>query len=233
MGRSTTGGAAISEIPYLMNKAGMQPWCARSSTGCGNTPSTTVASMPRCATTADGPRAGHRDRRPVGGRLAEEHQHDHADVEERRDRRGSRTTDDDQRQSRRRRSAAWNTAYLPKKPLVSGMPAKASRKKAKTPGQQRRALAQPGPARQVPRLAARVADQRDHRERADRGEAVAPGRTGCPTGPARAVLAVAMTPVSRKPAVRDRGVGEHPLDVGLGDREDRADHHGEDRDDPA
>jgi hypothetical protein len=31
--------------------------------------------------------------------------------------------------------------------------------------------------------------------------------------------------------VRDRGVGEHPLDVGLHDREDRAEQHGGDGDD--
>ena len=32
--------------------------------------------------------------------------------------------------------------------------------------------------------------------------------------------------------MRDRGVGEQPLDVGLGDGDDRADHHGEDGDHP-
>ena len=50
--------------------------------------------------------------------------------------------------------------------------------------------------------------------------------------PSEVAACTPSSPVSRKPDVRDGRVGEHPLHVGLGDRHDRADQHGEDRDDP-
>ena len=51
-------------------------------------------------------------------------------------------------------SATAKTAHLPTKPEVSGMPAMPSRKNAKTPGDERRLLAETVPAAQVRRLTA-------------------------------------------------------------------------------
>ena len=92
------------------------------------------------------------------------------DVEERGDGAGEHA-DDHEPARRRPRSPAENTRELPMKPLVSGMPASASRNSAK---RRRRAASasEPGPLRQVRRLARGVAHQRDDAERADRREAV-------------------------------------------------------------
>ena len=59
-------------------------------------------------------------------------------------------------------SAGPKTANLLVKPLVSGMPAKASRMNVNSAGVQRRTPAQPGPAGQVGGLAVGVADQGHH-----------------------------------------------------------------------
>ena len=84
------------------------------------------------------------------GRLGEEHQHDHPDVEERRDRAG-RHADDDQRPRRRRRAAAANTANFPMKPAGQRDAGEGSRKKREDAGHDRGAPAEPGPLRQVRR----------------------------------------------------------------------------------
>ncbi len=68
--------------------------------------------------------------------------------------------------------AAWKTANLPTNPDVSGMPANVMQEQREDARDQRRPLAEPGPAGQVVRLAAGVAHQRDHRERADRAQPV-------------------------------------------------------------
>ena len=77
------------------------------------------------------------------------------------------------------------------------MPAKASRKTAKTAATSGERRPRPGPLGQVRRLAARVAYQRDHRERADRHERV---RRQVEQDRRDAVRVVAMTPARMNPA---------------------------------
>lgn len=96
-------------------------------------------------------------------------------------------------------------------------------------GGQRGAPAEPGPLRQVGRLAARVAHQGDDGEGADRHEGV-----GDEVEEDRGDALRGGRDDARQdePGVRDRGVGEQPLDVGLGDRDDRPAQHRDDGDAP-
>ena len=87
-------------------------------------------------------------------------------------------------------------------------------------------------------LAGAVADQPDHGEGAERGEAVGDEveQDRLERGDlARVDLADALQAEDagqQEAGVGDRGVGQHPLHVGLHDRQHGADDHGEDRDHP-
>src|ERR1700678_1523193 len=116
----------------------------------------------------EGRRHGHH--RAVRHRLAEEHQHDHPGVEERRDRGGDHT-DDDQRQVAAR-DRRLEDGELPDEPGRERDAGEREQEQREDAGHHRRALAESGPAGQVVRLAALVADQGDNRERADRAQAV-------------------------------------------------------------
>ena len=118
-------------------------------------------------------------------------------------------------------SAAANTANLAVNPLVSGMPARASSRNVITPGDQRRALGQPGPLRQVGGLAVGVAHQADHPEHGERGEAV--GQQVEQRARRRPASVIGHRAEQQEAGVRHRRVGDHPLDVGLGEADHRAD----------
>ena len=113
-----------------------------------------------------------------------------------------------------------------------------SRKSAKTPATTGRVLAEAGPARDRRLLARAVADQADDGEGAERGEAVGDQveqhglQRGDLAGVELAGALQAEDAGEQEAGVGDRGVGQHPLHVGLHEREHGADDHGEDRDDP-
>src|SRR6266571_5634202 len=117
-----------------------------------------------------GEHARHHHLGPVGDRVAEEHQHDHADVEERRDRAAQHAHDD-------QRGLAGGDRGLEDREF----PGEAAGQRYAREGQQeqredardqRRPAAQARPPGQVPGLAAGVPHQGDHGERAYRGETV-------------------------------------------------------------
>ena len=87
--------------------------------------------------------------------------------------------------------------------------------------------AQAGPLRQVRGLRAALAHHGDQAERGDGGEAVG---DEVEHHAADRGLRERQDADEDEAGVRDRGVGEQALDVGLGDREHRADDHGEHRD---
>ena len=174
-----------------------------------------------------GEQPGRDHRGPARGRVAEEHQHDHPDVEERGDR-AAEHPDDDQRQ-RPARDRRLEHRELPGEPAGQRDAGEGEEEEGEDARHQRRALAQAGPARQVIRLARGVTDEGHHRERADGREAV---DSQIEQAGRQAGHAGGHDAGQHEPAVRDRGVGQQALHVRLGDRDDRADDHGECGHDP-
>ena len=206
---------------------------ARSSTGPGNTPSSATRQRRTAIGTPGGGTRPWPLRTPATG-SPEEHQHDDPDVEERRDH-ADQHSDDHQPVRSHRVQAAAKTAHLPMKPRSAGC----RRSSAGTPRRCRPAAGErvPGPT-QLDRCVASPVGSRTMVTIANAPtwpRRTRPGRTSRTTlvselaGPRRPG-----TPDERghdEARVGDRGVREHPLDVGLGDRQHRADRHGGHRDD--
>ena len=217
---------------HLMNSPAR---AARSSTGPGITPSARVAAALTAMTVAVRTDGWVTLGASAPG-LGEEHQHDHPHVEERGDDAAQDGGDDD-------RPGAGGERHREDRPLAdepgrqrdAGHREQEEREDA---GHHRRLLAEPRPPRQVGLLAAGVADHGDDGEGTERREAVADEveqdrlqRRDLADRQVGAALDAEHTG-QQEARVGHRGVGEHPLDVGLGDREDRADDHGEDGDHP-
>ena len=129
--------------PYRTNTLA---WPARSRKYCGATPSTSVTATPT-AIAVDRQRRRDGDRGPVRSRLAEEHQHDDPDVEERGDRRGDHT-DHDQR-ARAALGRRLEDRELPGEAAGQRDAGEGQQEDREDRGHQRGAAAEPGPLGQV------------------------------------------------------------------------------------
>ncbi len=208
---------------------------ARSSTGPGTTPRTSVTAAPIAIVAAGEHRRVGDARRLTAGR-GEVHQPDHADVEERRDDAAQDGHHDDRVGARRQRRREHRP--LPDEAGGQRDAGHGEQEEREDARHQRRLLAEAGPPREVGLLATGVTHQRDHGEGAHGREAVGDEveQHGLQRGelPDREVGRAldAEHAGEQEAGVGDRGVGQHPLHVGLRDGEHRADEHGEDRDDP-
>ena len=129
--------------------------------------------------------------------------------------------------------AGAKTANFDVKPEVSGMPAKASRSRPKMPATTGCVATEAGPLREVGCLGPALADHRHDRERGQSvGQTV--GDEGRTSRLAMPLPSKDSRPTRMKTCVGDRGVGEQPLDIGLGHRQHSADDHrsGRDEDPP-
>ncbi len=124
-------------------------------------------------------------------------------------------------------TAGANAAYFAVKPEVSGMPANARSRNEKTPATTGWRRPESRPLREVRGLGAALAHHRDDAERGDGREAVG---DEVEQHPADRGLGEREDADEDEAGVRDRAVGEEALDVGLGDGQDRTDHHRQGRD---
>lgn len=161
-------------------------------------------------------------------RFGEEHQHDHPDVEVGGDRAGHHTDDD-----QRHRPAAGRCLEhreLADEPAGQRNTGERQQEHRKEQADNGIALPQPGPVRQGGVLVTvGVTDQAHDRERSHSAEAVGDEVEHRRRETDRVVRDHTG---EDETDVRDRRVGQHPLDVGLGHRRDGADRHGQDRDGP-
>ena len=224
------GGAALSRFRrHRRHSRNCEALLAISRRKLGTMPSTTVATTPTVIAIV-GPIEGVRattTSSPSPAGVGEVHEHDQPDVDERRDRRGEHRDDDEQgatgpgRHRRRERGVLRGEAGGERDAGEGQQQEREGRR------EHRVVAAQAGPLRQVRGLRAALAHHGDQAEGGDRREAVG---DEVEHHAADRGLREGQHADEDEAGVGDRGVGEQALDVGLGDREHRADDHGEGRD---